>query len=109
MVLKLHHRIWISRTFAVLASALLVLSVVLVMAEPYDMPMLQVLAATDPDWPAMVQDSVLAWFGHSVWVNVALPLLVRPVWLVPACLMLVFAGSAISLMPQETPPNHKRS
>ena len=107
--MQMHHRIWLVRALAVAAAVFFVLSVLFATAEPYDMPMLQVLALIDPDWPRAFQDTVLGWFGHGFWLDAAQPLVVRPIWLLPACLTLLCAGGAFTLTPSSSPPTHRRS
>lgn len=102
-------RVMMARGLAVLAACLLVLTAVLASAEPYDMPMVQVLALINPAWPGQVQDTLLGMAGRAVWVDIALPILARPIWMIPAALALICAGFAFSLTPPSSKPTHRRS
>lgn len=84
----------LSRSFAVLAAALFVLAFALAMLTHGAMSLLEGLARLDPGLPHRVHHLLAGAFHGFVWQRLALPLLVRPVWLVPACLGLVCAGVA---------------
>jgi hypothetical protein len=92
-------RIYAARGCAVLSGGCLVLSAILASLGSEDLPMVRILTNIDPDLPARLQDDCLAWFGHGFWIDVILPLLVRPAWFVPLASALVFAGLAMSISP----------
>ena len=47
-------------------------------------------------------------FGHFIWTAVALPLLNRPVWLIPVSLGLICVGGAVSTITPTAPRTKQR-
>ena len=86
----------ISRSFAVLAATTLVAAFSLIVLAPDGMTLIQGLAELDPAFPHRLPRLAHHWFGTAIYTHVLLPLLVRPVWLVPTGLTLLFAGVAAS-------------
>ena len=84
------------RGFAILAAALLVGAFALGTILPADLPLRDALLQWDrslPGWlQAMATSHLPAWF----WDGLLLPLLLRPVWLLPAGLGVVCAGAAVT-------------
>ncbi len=96
--------VMLSRTFAVLAAAMAVAAVALIVLTPDSMTLIQGLAELDPALPRHLQHAVQNALGVRVWAHVATPLLVRPVWLIPVSLALLFAGLSASLgWPTQSP------
>jgi hypothetical protein len=60
------------------------------------MTLIQGLAELDPALPLKLQHDIHRHLGVSIWLHLFVPLLVRPVWLVPTGLTLLFAGVAAS-------------
>jgi hypothetical protein len=87
----------LSRVMAVLAAILLVGAFALATVLPAGISLVEVLA--DTDHPALVwmkNFSALHLPGW-VWDSVEVPLLVRPVWLLPAALGMIAVGCSITL------------
>lgn len=103
------YRLYAARSCATLGAGFLVLAALLASLEPVDRQAMQVLSELDPGLPGRVQADFLAWFGRGLWVDAALPLLVRPIWLVPLLIALLLAGGAISLAPPGAAAGRRRS
>ncbi|MGC8477936.1 MAG: hypothetical protein ACP5NP_16420 [Acetobacteraceae bacterium] len=86
--------IW-SRTFAVIAAALLVGAVALVMLAPPGLPLGEALFRLDHRLPLALRGTSPV--SGLVWRAVLRPLLVRPAWLLPASLGMVAAGVSLTL------------
>lgn len=88
---------------AVLAAAFLVGAVAIALIGPPNVPLGAELYALDREDLYAVQAHVTRW----VWDAIALPLLVRPAWLLPASIGILCAGMSLSLAsrqrPQRTP------
>lgn len=96
--------VMVSRTFAVLAAAMAVIAVALIVLAPDNMTLIQGLAEVNPALPRQLQHAVQNALGVRAWAHVATPLLVRPVWLIPVSLGLLFAGiSASTGWPTQSP------
>ena len=94
----------ISRTFAGLAATMLVAAFSLIVLAPPTMTLIQGLAELDPNLPRRLPRLAHHWIGTRVYTQGLLPLLVRPVWLVPTGLTLLFAGVAASTgSPRQSP------
>lgn len=96
------------RIFAVLAAALLVGSVALASLLPSDISLYGALHMMHPVSPDHLQQLVMGRFGRFVWNAVALPLLNRPVWLIPASLGLICVGGALSTLNPTAPRTKQR-
>ena len=96
--------VMVFRTFAVLAAAMAVIAVALIVLAPDNMTLIQGLAEVNPALPRQLQHAVQNALGVRAWAHVATPLLVRPVWLIPVSLGLLFAGiSASTGWPTQSP------
>ena len=84
------------RVFISLAAACLVLAFGVAVLGP-GMSLGEVLLATDETWLSALQDAARAWLPAGAWLHVAIPLLIRPAWLVPICCGLVCGGVAFNL------------
>ncbi len=95
-VLRRLSRPLVSRVLAVAAATLLIVALAAATLAPPDMSLREGLLALDS--PALLD--IKAWLvdvvGHGIWAWVVVPLLVRPVWLIPVSLGLVCAGAAVS-------------
>ena len=87
----------VQRILAILAAGLLVGAVALAMLGPPDMPLGAALFLIDHDLVHAFQGGIEAHFDHWMWDDVVLPFLVRPVWLLPACLGVILAGVSLTL------------
>jgi len=98
----------VSRIFTILAAALLVAAFALLVLPPDGMSLVQALAGMTQDAPEQfleqLQHAVTASLGNFAWVKLLVPLLVRPVWLVPLALGLFSAGIAVSTLPPAESP-----
>ena len=98
----------VSRIFTILAAALLVVAFALLVLPPDGMTLVQALAGMSQDAPeqfiGQLQHDVTQTLGTFTWVKLLVPLLVRPVWLVPLALGLLCSGiAATTLPPAESP------
>lgn len=85
------------RILAVLAAVLLVGTVAVATLAPADMPLGQALVSFDRETLAGLQSWVESIFAQWMWTDVVLPVLVRPVWLLPAALGLICVGLSLTL------------
>lgn len=96
----------VARVFAVLASAFLVASVGFALLAPSGLSLgrgIELMLPTALDW---ARSRSMSW----LWLNIEVPFLLRPLWLVPACLGLLCAGIAGSLnFKKSTNTRHRRS
>ncbi len=100
----------LQRILAVLAAGLLVGAVALAILAPPSLPLGQVLLMLDNDATDAVHTFVGRHFSEWMWSDIAMPLLLRPAWLVPATLGLICAGVATSLYNKNTAGrSHRRS
>jgi hypothetical protein len=98
------------RVLAVLSAMLLVGAVALAMLGPPSVPLGQVLFMVDHDLMDALHSGVERHLSAWLWENVAMPLMVRPAWLVPAALGLICAGLSLSLSTRKaTHRSHRRS
>ena len=97
----------ISRIFAVIAAIFLVGAVATAMLAPPSMPLGHVLFAIDRGWMDALQRAM----SHDLprWVSrwIISPFLLRPAWLLPACIGVVATGFSITLS-SRTRPDHAR-
>ena len=78
------------------------------MLGPPDMPLGAALFLIDHDLLHAVHGGIEAHFDRWMWDDVVLPFLVRPAWLLPACLGVIFAGLSLTVSynqrrPQRSP------
>ncbi len=100
----------LQRILAVLAAGLLVGAVALAILAPPSLPLGQVLLMLDDDATNAAHAFVGRHFPEWIWSDIAMPLLLRPAWLVPATLGLICAGAATSLYNKKTAGrSHRRS
>jgi hypothetical protein len=100
----------VSKIFSIAAALLLVGAFALATLGPPDQTLGQLLADLDATFVQTIRE----WSGREglpwLWGRVMLPLLVRPSWLVPACLGLVCVGGAASTRSKDAPRGqHRRS
>lgn len=85
-----------ARILAVISAMCFVLAFTLALMLAPDTTLGEAVSTLHLDWLAAVHDvarkSVSAW----IWLNLVLPVLMRPVWLLPAGLGLVAAGAAVT-------------
>ena len=93
-----------ARIFAVLAAIFLVVSIGIAALTPLGLTLAQWLLslnATAVDW---AHTHSPAW----VWTWIELPFLLRPLWLLPACLGVIAGGLALSLNLGRASPSRRR-
>jgi hypothetical protein len=97
------------RILAVLAAMLLVGAVALAMLGPPAVPLGQALFMLDHDLMDAMHSGVERYLATWLWDYVAMPLMLRPAWLVPAALGLVCGGMSLSLSTRKsTRRSHRR-
>ena len=96
------------RILAVLSAGLLVLAFALAIMLPPEMPLVQAIAVMDQGWLISFQELVRQQVSEWAWMNMAVPLLLRPVWLLPAALALVAGGAAVTLSTHCGPARSRR-
>ena len=93
-----------ARIFAILAAVFLVLAVGAAALTPLGMTLGQGMMQLDK--------TMLEWLkGHSfpwVWTWLEMPFLLRPLWLLPACLGVISAGAALSFNLGKASPSRRR-
>jgi len=95
-----------SRIFAALAALFLVGAVAIAALTPFGMTLGQGLMLLDGTWLSWLQKQSPAWG----WAWLELPFLLRPLWLIPAGIGLICAGTAVSLnFGRASPSRRKRS
>ena len=100
----------LQRILAVLAAAFLVGAIALAALGPPSVPLGQVLLMIDHGVTEAVHGFIGQHLGEWIWMDIAMPVLVRPAWLVPVALGLICAGAAASVggrKPARRP--HRRS
>ena len=97
-----------TRIFSVLAAILLVAAFTLATVLPPDLALAGAVSMLDGDLLVRVQELAKDQLPPWVWPHLALPLLLRPVWLVPATLGIVFAGCAATLASAGTASRSRR-
>ena len=100
----------LQRILAVISAMLLVGAVALATLGPPWVPLGQLLLMLDHDLTEALRSGIEQHLAAWMWSDVAVPLLVRPAWLVPAALGLICAGAAFSV-PARKPAGrpHRRS
>lgn len=94
----------VARVFAVLAALFLVGSVAIGTLTPPGLTLGQGLVMLDHGGPAWFREHSAAW----IWNWLEVPFMVRPLWLLPACLGLICAGMAASLNLGNSPQSRRR-
>ena len=98
------------RALAVLAAVMLVGAVALATLGPPSVPLGQLLFMIDHDLMAVLHNSTEKYLAGWLWDYVAVPLMLRPAWLVPAALGLICAGLSFTLSPRNSAHrSHRRS
>jgi len=98
------------RILAVLSAVLLVGAVALAMLGPPAVPLGQVLFMVDHDLMEAAHGFIGTHLANWLWDYVAVPIMMRPAWLVPAALGLVAGGASLTLSSRKTTHrSHRRS
>lgn len=96
------------RILAVLAAVFLVGAVGLATLGPTDMELGQMLAVVREGMPGTLQSFLQQHLGPWAWERVVVPFLIRPAWLIPAALGIVFGGLAVTATPGRGAPRPRR-
>lgn len=94
-----------ARIFAVLAALLLVAAVAIGTLTPPGLTLGQGLVMLDRAGPTWLREHSAAW----LWNFIEVPFMVRPLWLIPACLGLICAGMAATFNLGSASPRRRRS
>lgn len=97
-----------ARILAVISAGFVVLAFALAILLPPEMPLIQAIAVLGHGSLIWFQDAVRAGVPDWAWTNLAVPLLLRPVWLLPAALALVTGGAAVTLSNRGGPARSRR-
>jgi hypothetical protein len=98
------------RTLAVLAAILLVGAVALATLGPGTISLGQALFELSPAEPDAMHHWLERIMGVWAWNDLALPMIVRPAWLVPAALGLICVGLSVSFPNRKSAHrSHRRS
>jgi len=96
------------RILSVLAATLLVGAFTLATVLAPDMPLGTALGMLDPATVSGMQALANQYFPAWAWQHIAVPLLQRPVWLVPAAFGLIMVGAAATLASSIGPSRSRR-
>lgn len=98
------------RVLAIAAAVCFVVSFALALLLPPTLSLAGMIARADHPMLVRIQNVVRGTFGDWVWVNVAVPVLARPDWLIPLTLGIVCAGAAATLASRRAAPHsrHRR-
>lgn len=100
----------VQRTLAVLAAILLVGAVALATLGPDTISLGRALFDLSPGQPEAVHRWLERFMGGWAWDDLALPLMIRPAWLLPASLGLICVGMAVTASTRKsTHRSHRRS
>lgn len=97
------------RILAVLAAAFLVGAVAVATLGPSNVPLGAALYMLDRDTLDWLQTGIQSHAAAWIWDDVAMPLLLRPAWLLPTGIGLICAGASLTLSNrQRTQRSHRR-
>ncbi len=106
---KLFIDVMAARVFTVLAAVCLVGAFALASLAPPDMPLGQAIYIADRELLTAIEAFVRNHLAHWVWTGIAVPLLLRPVWLMPASFGLICGGAAATLTSGSAHRSRRRS
>lgn len=98
----------VQRAFSLLAALLLVGAFALAVLGPQDLTLGQGLLLLDHTLLARARSSIVGTLSQGWWDRVAVPLLVRPAWLVPAAIGVICGGVALTLGGGSAPRTRRR-
>lgn len=100
----------LQRILVVLSAILLVGAVAIATVVPPSMPLGEALYLLDEGLTQHLHEIIAGYLSGWAWANLAVPLLLRPAWLVPASLGVICAGAAVSVSNRKaTRRTHHRS
>ena len=94
-----------ARLFTVLAAVTGVGAIAIAALMPFDDTLADALVMVRPDAIDWLQSHTMPWLWH----NVETPLLVRPTWMIPMMLGVLFGGAATSVSLRNATPSRRRS
>lgn len=97
-----------SRILAVVAAILLVGAVGVAFLAPPGLPLGRAISLLDHGLLSTLHGGIRAYAGTWLWDDVLLPLLVRPAWLVPASIGVIFAGASVTVGSRAGRGPHRR-
>jgi hypothetical protein len=97
-----------SRILAVVAAILLVGAVGVAILGPPGLPLGRAISLLDQGLLSALHGGIRAYAGTWLWDDVLQPLLVRPAWLVPASIGLIFAGASVTVGSRAGRGPHRR-
>lgn len=99
----------VTRVFTVLAAVCLVGAIALGSMLPPDMSLNEALHAMDAAAADGLQHGMVNTLGKGLWDAIFVPLLMRPVWLLPLSLGLICVGGALTARFHATPRTKHRN
>lgn len=97
-----------ARILAVLSAVFLVVAFAIATLLPPEMPLGQAVSALNHGWLVAAQDAVRKGASEWIWSTFAMPMLVRPAWLLPAGLGMVLGAAAVTLSSRRGPARTTR-
>jgi hypothetical protein len=97
------------RILAVLAALLFICAFSLAIMAGPDLPLGQAIGLLQRGALGAIENTLRGMLGPWVWSNVMVPMLLRPVWLLPAALGLLAAGTAASVASSRGSTRSRRS
>ncbi len=98
-----------ARILAVLAAASLVAAFALAALLPPALTLAQLIAMFDAELLYWLHEFVVRHGAGWLWAHALMPLLLRPCWLLPTSIGLIFAGGAMTLNSRKSVPrSHRR-
>lgn len=97
-----------ARLLAVIAAICMVGAVAIATVMPVTLQLGQMVAMADHDLLVDLQDFVRTRLSDWTWLHIALPVLQRPAWLLPASLGIIAAGLALTFNSRHGAPHSRR-
>ncbi len=100
-----------ARILAVISAMCFVLAFTLALMLAPETTLGEAFAILHLDWVAAVHDVAHESLSEWIWMNMAMPVLMRPVWLLPIGLALVAAGASVTVASRHSAArsHHRRS
>ena len=98
----------LARILAVISAMFMVAAFALATMLPPEMPLSQAISLVNHGWLVSFQDAMLKSVSAWVWANLVVPLLLRPVWILPITLGMITAGIAVTLSTRRGSANSRR-
>jgi hypothetical protein len=96
------------RPCTVLAAGFFVVAFGLAITLPPDTSLVAAMAFVDPVLPGQIHALLSLYLPAWVWSGIAVPLLLRPSWLLPASFGIIAAGLALTLNAARHAPRSRR-